>query len=66
MRNNSSNNVLIIGTTISIWIYNNFSQDTINCLANLFQIVGQNLSSMQALNIVDDIQTDNKNEKIVD
>lgn len=66
MRNNSSNNVLIIGTTISIWIYNNFSQDTINCLANLFQIVGQNLSSMQAFNIVDDIQTDNKNEKIVD
>lgn len=66
MRNNSSNNVLIIGTTISIWIYNNFSQDAINCLANLFQIVGQNLSSMQALNIVDDIQTNDKNEKIAD
>ena len=66
MGNNSSNNILIIGTIISIWIYNNFSQDTINCLANLLQIVGQNLSSMQALNIVENIQTNDKNEKIVD
>ena len=49
-----------------MWIYNNFSQDTINCLANLLQIVGQNLSSMQALNIVENIQTNDKNEKIVD
>ena len=66
MGNNSSNNILIIGTIISIWIYNNFSQDTINCLSNLLQIVGQNLSSMQALNIVENIQTNDKNEKIVD
>lgn len=65
MCNNSSNNILIIGTTISMWIYNNFSQDTINCLANLLQIVGQNLSSMQALEIVNTVQ-DNENKKIVD
>ena len=44
-----SNNLLIISSYISIWIYNNFSSDTVNCLANLFQIIGQNLSSMQAL-----------------
>lgn len=44
-----SNNLLIISSYISIWIYNNFSSDTVNCLTNLFQMIGQNLSSMQAL-----------------
>lgn len=52
--NNSANNILGIATTISFWIYNNFSSDIVNCLANLLQIIGQNLSSMIAMDTNDD------------
>lgn len=58
---NPSNNLLIIATTVSAWIYNNFSDDTINCLANLLQIIGQNLSSIQAFNIVNKVHNNNNN-----
>ena len=58
---NPPNNLLIIATTVSVWIYNNFSDDTINCLANLLQIIGQNLSSMQAFNIVNKVHNNNNN-----
>lgn len=60
---NPSNNLLIIATTVSVWIYNNFSDDTINCFANLLQIIGQNLSSMQAFNIVNKVQNNNNNDE---
>ena len=44
-----SNNTLLVATAISIWIFNNLSSDCVNYLANLFQIIGQNLSSMLSL-----------------
>ena len=45
-----SNNIILVATTISVWIFNNLSLDVVSYLANLFQIIGQNLSSMVDLN----------------
>lgn len=46
MCNETPNNIILAATSLSIWIFNNFDSDTVNYLANLLQIVGQNLSSM--------------------
>ena len=43
---NIPNNILLVSTIISMWIYNNLPRDLVNYLANLFEMVGQNLSSM--------------------
>lgn len=59
MCNNSSNNILIVSTTISAWIFNNFSANIVNYLANLLEMIGQNLSSMIAL---DNTTEDNCND----
>ena len=61
MCNNSSNNILIVSTTISAWIFNNFSANIVNYLANLLEMIGQNLSSMIAL---DNTTEDNCNDSI--
>lgn len=61
MCNNSPNNILIVGTTISAWLFNNFSSDTVNYLANLFQIIGQNLSSMLSVDPTTDNSGSNNN-----
>ena len=44
------NDIILVATSISLWIYNNFPLDIVIYLANLFQIIGQNLSSMIELN----------------
>ena len=59
MCNNSSNNILIVSTTISAWIFNNFSANIVNYLANLLEMIGQNLSIMIAL---DNTTEDNCND----
>lgn len=59
MCNNSSNNILIVSTTISAWIFNNFSANIVNYLANLLEMIGQNLSSMIVL---DNTTEDNCND----
>jgi hypothetical protein len=50
----------MFSTFISIWIYNNFSNNTVNFLSIVFQIVGENLSGMLAIN--SDYDSDSTNE----
>lgn len=60
MCNNFSTNVILVATTVSIWLYNNLPCDLVNYLANLFQIIGQNLSSMLALEVIPSSSSDDE------
>ncbi len=62
MCNGTSNNIILVATTISLWIFNNLSSDTINYLANLLQTIGQNLSSMLSV----DTCTENSGSNNID
>lgn len=62
MCNETSNNIILTATTISIWIFNNLSSDTVNYLANLLQMIGQNLSSMLSV----DTCTENSGSNNID
>lgn len=61
MCNNKSNNIILVATSISLWIFNNLSSDAINYLFNLFQTIGQNLSSMIALDVIPTSDNNNNN-----
>lgn len=62
MCNETSNNIILAATTISIWIFNSLSSDTVNYLANLLQMIGQNLSSMLSV----DTCTENSGSNNID
>lgn len=62
MCESNPNNIILVATAISIWIYNNLSSDSVNYLANLFQVIGQNLSSMLSV----DTSTNNSGSNNID